>query len=398
MDGSGVQSGSETAESPRTTGGGPASEVPANRGEPADPTSGRRERLSGAFSGRPRHDDPPLTPARLRRFWNWFLRTRPFPYPRQVAGAAMALLYVVGGLTTLLVLALPHRSSLQVPIMLTLSAMSPLVGLAVYLLRHRLPSGAYPWLLATGTVIITIMIGATGGYSEMVSFSFFYMWIVLYAVLFFSPLGIAAQVGLVMAGYWAISAFYDDSGADKLTPLEPVVLVSIIATTGTVCALLAKAREASEVDPLTRVANRRGLDHALDLALEFAERMDPRLKVAMIDVDHFKNINDQNGHAVGDQVLQELTTSWRPLLRPDDSVGRRGGDEFLVVLPGYSTDEAAAVLERLRTAAPTGVTCSIGAAHWRAGDSASMLVSKADAALYEAKRRGRDRVVWALAE
>jgi diguanylate cyclase (GGDEF)-like protein len=310
----------------------------------------------------------------------------------------MALFFVAGGLTTLLVLALPHPTTLQVPLMLGLGCTAPLFGLAVYLLRHRLPSSSYPWLLAIGTIIITILTGATGGYSEMVSFSFFYLWIVLYAVLFFSPLGIAVQVGVVMAGYWATSALYDDSGADKLTPLEPVVLISIIATTGTVCALLARAREASEIDPLTRVANRRGLDHALDLALQFAERSDPRLNVAMIDVDHFKTINDENGHAAGDLVLQQLTAAWRPLLRAGDSIGRRGGDEFLVVLPGCPPAVAAVVLEGLRNATPAEVTCSIGAAHWHAGDGASMLVSKADAALYEAKRNGRDRLVWAAAE
>lgn len=350
------------------------------------------------LQGRRRPAEPHQTQTGLRRFRNWVLRTRPFPYPREVAGTAMALLYVVGGLTTLLVLALPHPRTLQVPIMLALGSTAPLVGLAIYFLRHRLPMAAYPWLLATGTVIITILTNATGGYSEMVSFSYFYIWVVLYAVLFFSPLGMAAQVGLIMAGYWVTSALYDDSGTDKLTPLEPVVQVSIIATTGVVCARLARAREAIEIDPLTRVANRRGLDHALDRALQRAERIDPLLNVAMIDVDHFKAINDENGHVVGDQVLQELTAAWRPLLGPEDFIGRRGGDEFLVVLPGCAPTDAAATLERLRNAATGEVTCSIGAARWLPGDSASMLVSKADAALYEAKRRGRDRLVWAPAE
>lgn len=350
------------------------------------------------LEGRVPSAEPRLTRAGLGKFREWLLRTRPFPYPRQVAGTAMALLYVVGGLTTLVVLALPHPATLEVPTMLALGCTSPFAGLAVYYLRHRLPMAAYPWLLAVGTATITVLSVATGGYSEMVSFSFFYMWVVLYAVLFFSPLGIAVQVGLVMAGYWVISALYDDSGTDRLTPLEPVVQVSIIATTGIVCALLARARETSEIDPLTRVANRRGLDHALDLALQRAERVDPRLNVAMIDVDHFKAINDQNGHVIGDQVLQQLTTTWRPLLRQEDFVGRRGGDEFLVVLPGCTPADAAAILERLRDAAPGEVTCSVGAASWRPGDSASMLVSKADAALYEAKRRGRDRLVWAPTE
>ena len=307
----------------------------------------------------------------------------------------MALLYVIGGLTTLLVLALPHPPSLHVATMLTLGAASPFAGLAVYRLRHRLPSWAYPWLLPLGTGIVTILISSTGSYPAMVSFSFFYTWIVIYALLFFSPLGVAVQVGVAMAGYWVALTLYDNSETDLLTPFEPMILVSIIATTSAVVALLARAREASEIDPLTRVANRRGLDRTLDLALQTAERTDPRLNVAMIDVDHFKTINDQNGHAVGDQVLEKLTTAWCPLLRPEDSIGRRGGDEFLIVLPGCSPADATTILERLRTAAPTGVTCSIGGAHWQPGDSASMLVSKADTALYQAKSLGRNRVAWA---
>ena len=325
----------------------------------------------------------------------WLLRTRPFPYPRQVAGSAMALFYAAGAVTTLLVLVLPHPRTLHVRLMLVLSLVALLLALAIYASRHLLPDAAYPYLLAVGSAMVTILTGSAGGYSEMVSFSFFYMWIVVYAVLFFSPLGIAAQIGLAMAGYWVVSALYDDSAADLLTPLEPMILVSIIATTGTVCALLARAREASEVDPLTLVANRRGLDNALDLALQLAERGDPRLNVAMIDVDHFKAINDELGHAAGDQVLQQLTAAWRPLLRPKDTIGRRGGDEFLVLLPGCTKTEAAAVLERLRAAVPGEVTCSIGAAHRRAGESGSMVVSRADAALYQAKRQGRDRVAWA---
>lgn len=334
---------------------------------------------------------------RLRELWAWSRRARSFPYPRQIAASALAMFLVVGGLTTLLTIALPHPPNLHVPTMLVVGAAAPVAGLVVYRLRHRLPSSAYPWLLATATVILTAVIASTGTYSAMVSYSFFYTWVVLYAVLFFSPLGVALQTALVMTGYATFTTLYDNSDADLLTPFEAVILVSVIATISTVFAMLARAREDSEIDPLTRVPNRRGLDRALELALQAAGDTNSRLDVAMIDVDHFKGINDQNGHAAGDHVLEQLAGAWRPLLRPEDSIGRRGGDEFLVVLPRCSQTDATAILERLRTASPIGVTCSIGAARWRSGDSASMLVSRADAALYQAKRRGRNRVAWASA-
>jgi len=373
--------------SPSPSGGGPANERgmgSTQDGRPVPASSGSPMRARSVS-------------AHARKFWAWSRRTRPLPYPRQIAAAAMAMFLVVGGLTTLLTLVLPHPADLHVPTMLVLGSAGPVAGLVVYRLRHRLPSSAYPWLLATTTVLLTVLIASSGTYSGMVSFSFFYTWIVLYAVLFFSPLGVAVQVALVAAGYATFQALYDSSDTDLLTPFEAVILVSVIATTSTVIAMLARAREDSEIDALTGVPNRRGLDRALDLALQAAADTDSQLDVAMIDVDHFKAINDQSGHAVGDQVLEQLATAWRPLLRSEDFIGRRGGDEFLVVLPRCPPKDATAILERLRIAAPVGVTCSIGAARWRAGDSASMLVSRADAALYQAKRHGRDRLAWASA-
>ena len=175
-----------------------------------------------------------------------------------------------------------------------------------------------------------------------------------------------------------------------------MILVSVIATTSTVVTMLARARETSEIDSLTMVPNRRGIDRILDETLAAASAGRESLIVAMVDVDHFKSINDQQGHAAGDRVLEELTRAWRTVL-PCDFVGRMGGDEFLVVLPDCSRSDAHAVLERLRTAAPTDVTCSLGAASWQPGHSASMLVSNADAALYQAKHLGRNRIAWAVA-
>jgi diguanylate cyclase (GGDEF)-like protein len=330
----------------------------------------------------------------LSTFLSWARSARPFPYTKQTAGSAMAVMYLVGGLTTLLAALLPHPSTVDDRVLLVIGATSPAVAATIQLHRDRLPAWTYPWFLAGGTCIVTALTAAGGGGSVSVSFSFFYMWIVMYSLLFFPPIVGAAQVVVAAAAYGAVLATLGSTAAG-FTAVEPVVLVAVIATTSAVVLALSRARESSEVDPLTRVANRRGLDRVLDRAMEDARLDGEPLVLAMIDVDRFKRINDLQGHHAGDLVLQHLVREWRAALRAGDTLGRYGGDEFLVVLPRCPQQAVDTILERLRSVADDGVTCSVGAARWQPGDSASMLMSRADSALYEAKRLGRDRVAWA---
>ena len=149
-------------------------------------------------------------------------------------------------------------------------------------------------------------------------------------------------------------------------------------------------------DPLTGLANRRSLDAAL------AERSGATAgspwSVLMIDVDHFKKVNDEHGHRRGDEVLRSVAEVIAAAVRPDDLVGRWGGEEFMVVLPGADLATATEVAERIRTAVATtrthglGVTVSVGFASSETapGDG---LVDLADASLFRAKQTGRDRAV-----
>jgi diguanylate cyclase (GGDEF)-like protein len=157
--------------------------------------------------------------------------------------------------------------------------------------------------------------------------------------------------------------------------------------------LVARLREQALVDGLTGLPNRRALDEALDAGVGRAARSDQPFTVAMVDVDRFKAYNDAHGHPAGDRLLAQIASAWRTELRGDDIIGRFGGEEFLLLLPGVDPTVATSVIERLRVAMPDVVTCSFGVATWIPGEGASSLVARADAALYAAKSGGRDRVV-----
>jgi diguanylate cyclase (GGDEF)-like protein/PAS domain S-box-containing protein len=156
-------------------------------------------------------------------------------------------------------------------------------------------------------------------------------------------------------------------------------------------ALLARVEAMARTDPLTGLANRRALDEELRRELARAARMDYPVCMALLDLDHFKDFNDGRGHQAGDALLREAATTWRMLLRVTDFIARWGGDEFLVVLPDCPRSEAVAVVERLRAATPLEQTCCAGMAFWHGGMTAEQLIAGADAALYRAKRAGRDR-------
>ena len=165
-----------------------------------------------------------------------------------------------------------------------------------------------------------------------------------------------------------------------------------------------RAREATllaSTDELTGIANRRAFMSQLDREIAGATEFGWPLAVAMFDVDHFKLVNDRYGHAVGDRVLQLIAARAASVVRGGDLVGRLGGEEFGILMPGAALEEAAHVAERLREAMETvaeldeslpGVTISIGIAARESQRSAKELLAAADVALYAAKGEGRNRV------
>jgi diguanylate cyclase (GGDEF)-like protein len=162
-----------------------------------------------------------------------------------------------------------------------------------------------------------------------------------------------------------------------------------------------RMRVMAMTDDLTRLPNRRNILVHAEQQLHARPGHDP-LSLIALDIDHFKRINDAHGHAAGDTILQRVAHACRTALRPNDRIGRTGGEEFLVVLPSTRQREALAVAERLRMAVealdctdidPTlRVTISLGVAEWTGAETLTRLTAQADEVLYRAKREGRNRV------
>lgn len=162
---------------------------------------------------------------------------------------------------------------------------------------------------------------------------------------------------------------------------------------GALSRLTTTAVLAADLDALTGLPNRRGAQRHLLEALS-ASRRGGALSLAIVDLDHFKQVNDELGHAAGDDLLRRAASSWTALLPPSALLGRWGGDEFVLLSP-LDPHRTAALVGALRAALPTGRSCTAGVTGIATGDDLDAALGRADQALYTAKRDGRGRTgVW----
>jgi two-component system cell cycle response regulator len=204
-----------------------------------------------------------------------------------------------------------------------------------------------------------------------------------------------------------------ESGADDFLtkPFNPQELQVRLRTGQRIICLMdqlvaarEELREMAMNDSLTGLWNRAAIIDSLSNELKRSRREGTSLAVIMVDVDHFKSINDTFGHPAGDAVLREIAKTMKSVIRTYDSAGRFGGEEFLILLPGCDQLTACSHAERLRQAisrlivtterGDVKVTASFGVsvAHGRTESEAASLIEIADAALYSAKHKGRNRV------
>jgi diguanylate cyclase (GGDEF)-like protein len=286
-------------------------------------------------------------------------------------------------------------------------ATAPAVGavaMALFLLLvgPRLPRWAMACFGPIGAAFIAFALATTPGAGDG---AVLYVWPTLWMTFFFGRRGaiaIAAFIGVAHAcTLLALPAAssYPGRWIDVMVTVSLVAAVTLLLVSRN-NALLARLGEEARTDELTGLLNRRGFEERATLELARARREQQSLALAMFDLDHFKHINDEWGHEVGDRVLAHTASVLAKHSRDIDVTARYGGEEFLVLLPDTGGATAIAFTDRIREAlavsTPTGlpvVRLSAGVLAEVAPSDLPALIQRADSALYDAKRSGRDRTV-----
>ncbi|MEX2253770.1 MAG: GGDEF domain-containing protein [Thermoleophilaceae bacterium] len=333
---------------------------------------------------------------------HWASEERTDPVPgndRAAMARTFGWLYFLGPvliLATLLFPGAPGRSVLGMAIPTCVALATSVLILTRF---ARLPVAFFWALPAFGSVLVSV-IAYNAGPEAMADYAWFYMWATGTAFFFFPRWwGLTNLVEVAILFGILIAAEGPPQGE-----LTWVMVVTTLAIAGLMLGelnarvrraslereeLLAEVQAMAHVDELTGLPNRRAWQLRFDEELKRASRSDWLVTVAVLDLDHFKELNDEQGHQAGDRLLAEVADAWAGTLRETDFLARIGGDEFALLLPDCSAEEAAPVIDRMR-AATKGTEWSVGAATTsRRPEPAASLIRRADRALLAAKAAGR---------
>jgi len=198
------------------------------------------------------------------------------------------------------------------------------------------------------------------------------------------PRRAAWRQALLALGLWVAAMVLPD--ATVIDWYFTAIAVVVVPLTMHVCVqMVERMNDMALSDPLTGVLNRNGLAMQASMGRSMAERAGLATTVVAIDLDRFKSYNDEHGHPAGDRLLVQLTEAWTSELREADVLARTGGDEFVVILPGTSPEEAAPLLERMSERSPAEWTAGVVA--WERGTDLTTAIEAADAVLYRSKKR-----------
>ncbi len=306
--------------------------------------------------------------------------------PRQVAQFS-ALLWAVGSVVGILLIVLPHGPSVQDAGWVGVSVFAAAVG--VWNIWKGVDTPLWTNYILSVLALAAVDVGVVFAHHSPVALAVTEMFVLptIFCASFYPSrifvLYLAAQAGASAA----VLLPSHIPGA----PAGWAVIVATTSTVGFVVHLLQQAlNAAARTDPLTGLANRRALEPVIAREQARCARMGHPLCLAVIDLDGFKDVNDEFGHQHGDRVLAEVTKAWLAELRTSDMLGRSGGDEFVLLLPSTTADQAVDVLGRLGRAAAQPF--SAGVALSTPNCSVEQVLHDADGACYRAKQSGGRRI------
>jgi diguanylate cyclase (GGDEF)-like protein len=320
-----------------------------------------------------------------------------------VWGGAAALFALIAAL-------MPDARVHDQDLLLVVAAVSLVFPLLFVLAYDRLPLWAFHASAVVGTAVLSAAVYAWGTESAYAPLP--YLWLALGVFYYFSLPVALAHLVVIALGYAAALALESPSGnpldgwiATVGTLLLVGVFISVVRDR--LSAVIASLSDAARRDPLTDLLNRRGFEEAFDVELERARRAGAPLSIVVGDIDRFKRVNDEFGHATGDEALRRIASMAQLLKRGFDTAARIGGEEFALLVPDSDEHGAYMLAERIRadversfgSAGRPSLTISFGIATFPLhGQSSDALLRAADQALYAAKRLGRNRAVISSAE
>ncbi|SOC50290.1 diguanylate cyclase/phosphodiesterase [Blastococcus aggregatus] len=303
----------------------------------------------------------------------------------RVMTQALGTLYVFGGSATLLaVVGADNTWSDRAPVAaLALSAL--IAGAVVFRFGARWPRPAFHVAVLQATIVVVAGIVLAADAPTAVAIGALTSFLAIAACFFFSlPLAVV-HTSFALVGLTGGLMAQGDVALPTALSLDAMVIGLSVVTRG----LVLRASSANR-DPLTRLTNRRGFDQALHELMRAVARTGEPMSAALLDLDHFKAINDSQGHDAGDRVLRQVAKVWGRALPATAVLARHGGDEFALLLPGTPGPAALEIVTRIRGMHPEiGMSC--GVAEHEQGESAAQLMRRADLALYTAKAAGRGR-------
>jgi len=297
------------------------------------------------------------------------------------------LLYGFGGVGCLLGAQFPMGPHMPIGLSQSFGIVGIVLGPTLVAVRRRATPATLNIALIIATVLVSTLVAFTGPPVGVVLTGVFYMCIALIAAYFLAPLQARAHAFLTVSGF---SAGVLASGVPHLVVPWFVVSGAVLGAAELLRRVVAQLRLQAALDPLTGLANRAYLRVTAERELALARRGGTRFSIALLDLDDFKAVNDTHGHVAGDALLSEIALAWQTELRRSDVLARYGGDEFALIMPGTTHDEALHVVERLRTAHPA--QWSVGVSTFDNEVDLEELLQRTDRELYDAKNtrpRGR---------